>query len=68
MTRVITKIQACLDAGKRLVWLIDPLEEVVMVFWPDRPLVILRENNVLPVLPDIALELTPLEMFTWMKN
>ena len=67
MTRVITKIQACLDAGTRLAWLIDPLEEVVMVFWPDRPLAIFRENNVLPVLPDITLELTPLEMFIDMK-
>jgi len=67
VTRVITKIQACLDVGTWLAWLIEPLEEVVMVFWPDRPLVILRENNMLPVLPDIALELTPLEMFADMK-
>lgn len=68
VTRVITKIQACLDAGTQLAWLIDPLDEVVMVFWPDRPLAILREKNALPVLPDISLELTPLEMFTGMKD
>lgn len=67
VTRVITKIQACLDAGTRLAWLIDLLEEAVIVFWPDRPLVIFREHNVLPVLPDVALELTSLEMFTDMK-
>ncbi|MFN9858996.1 MAG: Uma2 family endonuclease, partial [Pseudanabaena sp.] len=67
-TRVITKIQACLEAGTKLAWLIDPLEEVVMVFWADRPLVILRGDSLLPVLPDIKLELTPMEIFAWMKG
>ena len=67
-TRVITKIQACLEAETRLAWLIDPLEEVVMVFWRDRPLVILRGNDLLPVLPDMQLELTPIEIFAWMKS
>jgi Uma2 family endonuclease len=67
-TRVITKIQACLEAETRLAWLIDPLEEVVMVFWRDRPLVILRGNDLLPVLPDVQLELTPIKIFAWMKG
>ena len=67
-TRVITKIQACLEAGTRLAWLIDPLEEVVMVFWADRSLVILRGDNLLPVLPDLQLMLTPIEIFGWMKG
>lgn len=66
--RVITKIQACLEAGTRLAWLIDPLEEVVMVFWPDRPLVILRGDHLLPVLPDVQLKLTSIEVFAWMKG
>lgn len=67
-TRAITKIQACHDAGTRLAWLIDPLEEVVMVFWADRPLAILRGDNLLPVLPDVQLELTPIEIFAWMRG
>ncbi|MDX2256966.1 MAG: Uma2 family endonuclease [Pseudanabaenaceae cyanobacterium bins.39] len=67
-TRVITKIQACLEAGTKLAWLIDPLEEVVMAFWADRPLVILRGDHLLPVLPDIQLKLTPIEIFAWMKG
>ncbi len=67
-TRVITKIQACIEAGTRLAWLIDPLEEVIMAFWRDRPLVIFRGDNLLPVLPDVQLDLTPIEVFAWMKG
>jgi hypothetical protein len=67
-TRVITKIQACVEAGKRLAWLIDPLEKVEMVFWADRPLAHLRGVNLLPVLPDVQLEFMPIEIFAWMKG
>jgi Uma2 family endonuclease len=34
-TKVITKIQVCLEAGAKLAWLIDPVEAVVLVFWKD---------------------------------
>jgi Uma2 family endonuclease len=68
VTRVIAKIQACLEAGTKLAWLIDPEEEAVMVFWSDRPLAILRGNTPLPVLPDLKLELTPTQIFNLMQS
>jgi hypothetical protein len=30
--------------------------------------VILRGNDLLPVLPDVQLELTPIKIFAWMKG
>ena len=39
-----------------------------MMFWRDRPLAILRGDKLLPVLPDIQLKLTPIEIFAWMKG
>jgi len=67
-TKVITKIQVCLEAGAKLAWLIDPVEEVVMVFWNDRPLEILQGSSLLPVLSNLQLELTPMEIFSWMQG
>jgi Uma2 family endonuclease len=65
MTKVVTKIQACLQEGMQLGWLIDVEEQVVLVFWPDQPLTVVRGEEVLPVLPDMPLSLTPEQVFTW---
>ncbi len=54
-TKLIAKIQACLAEGARLGWLVDADERVMMVFWPDRPLMLLRDDDVLPVLEAIDL-------------
>jgi hypothetical protein len=48
--------------------LIDAVEQVVMVFWPDRPLAIVSGQRVLPVLPDMALTLTPEQVFAWVRG
>jgi len=65
---VITKIQVCLEAGAKLAWLIDPVEAVVLVFWNDRPLEILQGSSLLPVLSNLQLQLTPMEIFSWMQS
>jgi Uma2 family endonuclease len=65
MTRVVTKIQACLEQGMQLGWLIDVEEQAVLVFCPDRPLSIVRNQAILPVLPDMALALTAQQVFAW---
>lgn len=62
-TKVIAKIQSCLEEGTQLGWLIDCEEQVVMVFWCDRPLQLLRGDVILPVLPDILLPLTVEQIF-----
>ncbi|NEP14820.1 MAG: Uma2 family endonuclease [Symploca sp. SIO2C1] len=62
-TKVIAKIQSCLQEGTKLGWLIDPKEKVVMIFWPDRPLALLKGQAVLPVISDLELVLTVEELF-----
>ncbi|NJM48349.1 MAG: Uma2 family endonuclease [Alkalinema sp. RU_4_3] len=67
-TKLIAKIQACLQEGARLGWLIDPEERLIMVFWPDRPLVLFQGEGTLPVLEDIALNLTVTQIFGWLPS
>ncbi|MBD2655380.1 Uma2 family endonuclease [Synechocystis sp. FACHB-383] len=62
-TRIITKIQTCLEEGAELAWLIDPLEEIILVFQPHQPLIISRDDSILPVLNDIPLTLSAQEIF-----
>ena len=39
-----------------------------MVVWPDRPLVLLRGDDVLPGLAEINLNLTVAQVFGWLPN
>ncbi len=66
-TKVIDNILYCLEHGTQLGWLIDLDEKVVMVFQPEKPLKIYREEEILPVINDINLELTPTKIFSWLK-
>ena len=66
-TKVIAKIQSCLEEGTQLGWLIDSEEKMVIVFWPDRPLALLTGRAVLPVLPDMTLALTVEQVFNWLQ-
>ena len=64
-TKVIAKIQACLQEGTQLGWLIDVEEQVVMAFWRDSPLALLTEQASLPVLLDISWAITVEELLSW---
>ena len=55
---VLAKIAMYLQAGVRLVWLIDPESETVTVFADDRPVRVIGQDGVLdggPVLPGISI-------------
>ncbi|MFM7190765.1 MAG: Uma2 family endonuclease [Microcystaceae cyanobacterium] len=67
-TKVITKIQTCLEEGTQLVWLIDPLEEIILVFQPHQPLIISRGDSILPVPSDLPLTFSPQKIFSWLQN
>jgi len=67
-TPIITKIQTCIEEGSQLAWLIDPLDEIVMVFHPSTPLIICRGARVLPTLKDLSLTLRTEEIFLWIKD
>ncbi|MEB3210016.1 MAG: Uma2 family endonuclease [Leptolyngbyaceae bacterium] len=70
-TKVIAKIQSCLNEGTQLGWLIDVEEQTIMVFWADvassqaTPLSLLTGPSPLPVLPDIEWETTVETVLSW---
>ncbi len=65
-TKLIAKIQDCLQQETRLGWLIDSKEQVVLAFFSDRPLIVVNGDRLLPVLDDINLEITPSQIFGWL--
>jgi Uma2 family endonuclease len=64
-TKLIAKIQICLQAGTQLGWLIDPMEQIIIVLWPDTRIALLRNSDRLPILQDIPLGLTVEQVFSW---
>jgi len=64
-TKLIAKIQTCLQEGTQLGWLVDPTERVIMVLWPDRRIALLSSSDRLPVPQAISLELTTEQVFRW---
>lgn len=67
-TKLIAKLQACIQEGTRLGWLIDSKEQVVLVFFSDRPLIVLDGDRRLPVLDEIDLDITPSQIFEWVAS
>jgi Uma2 family endonuclease len=67
-TKLIAKIQTCLEEDTALGWLIDSTERVVMIFQPGQPLVLLRDHDILPVLEPIELQLTVAKLFNWLPQ
>jgi Uma2 family endonuclease len=67
-TKLIAKIQTCLEEGTRLGWLLDSAEQVIMVFEGDRPLKIVAGEAIVPVLPEMDLQLTAQQIFGWLPQ
>jgi Uma2 family endonuclease len=66
-TKVIDNILFCLEHGSQLGWLIDPEERLILVFQPQKAPVIYRDEQQLPVLKNLDLQLTPNQIFSWLK-
>lgn len=64
-TRVTGNILLCIRQGCQLGWLLDPREESILVYQPDRLPDLLRQSDRLPTLPEIELELTVEQIFSW---
>lgn len=67
-TKLIAKIQSCLNEGTQFGWLIDPTEQVIMVLLPDNRITLLKENDRLPTPQDISLDLTVEQVFAWVRS
>lgn len=65
-TKLIAKIQTCLNEGTQLAWLIDSVEQVIMVFWQDARMGLFRQSDRLPTLPNVPLNLTAEQVFNWL--
>ena len=69
-TKVTKNILHCLKHGAQLGWLIDPKEQSVFVFLPDRPPEIFDEPEAQLLVPDFAknFNLTLGELFSWLTD
>ena len=65
--QVIGNILYCIENGSELGWFIDPDDHSVLVFWRDRAPSLQQENDSLPLLSGIELELTVDQLFSWLK-
>ncbi|MBE9043856.1 Uma2 family endonuclease [Pleurocapsales cyanobacterium LEGE 10410] len=65
--RVTGNILYCLQYGCQLGWLIDPEDRSILVFFTNRPPVLLQLSELLPVLEDIDLKLEVTQVFSWLK-
>jgi Uma2 family endonuclease len=66
-TRVIDNLLHCLHHGSFLGWLVDPDDRSILTFAPQQEPNIYRDNSPILTLPEINLELTAAQIFTWLK-
>jgi Uma2 family endonuclease len=62
----INKILRTLKAGTRLGWLLAPDDRSILTFLPGQAPEVVEGNDLLPVLPEIPLELTADTVFCWL--
>src|SRR4028118_57879 len=65
-TKVLGKLLHCSQHGTELGWLIDPEEESILVVFPEQRVQLLRGTAQLPILSEIALEVTVEQVFGWL--
>jgi Uma2 family endonuclease len=65
--RVTDNILHCLNHGGELGWLLDPSDLSILSFLPQRPPEFWEGDARLPVLSGVELELSPAQVFDWLK-
>lgn len=65
--KVIGNILYCIERGSQLGWFLDPDDRSILVFFSDRQPILLEQNDSLPVLEGIELNLTVERVFSWLK-
>ncbi|MFM7440134.1 MAG: Uma2 family endonuclease, partial [Snowella sp.] len=66
LTKVLENLLYCSQHGTELGWLIDPNEEIILVVFSEQRIQIFREDEFLPILQGIELELTVSQVFQWL--
>ncbi|MEX0268030.1 Uma2 family endonuclease [Leptolyngbyaceae cyanobacterium UHCC 1019] len=69
-TKVVRNILHCLSYGSQMGWLIDPEEELVFVYFADRPVAILEAASQRLPVPAFAesFSLTVGQLFNWLEE
>jgi Uma2 family endonuclease len=65
--QVTGKILHCLNHGTQLGWLLDPSDRSILVFVPNQVPMLYTQVQVLPVLSNLMLELSPDQIFGWLQ-
>ena len=66
-TRVLDNLLHCLQFGCQVGWLVDPDARSVLVLQRDQPLELYRDDRPVPLLSELDLTLTALQMFDWLQ-
>ena len=66
-TQVIENVMHCLAWGGRLGWMLEPEDRSIFGFRPQQELQIYRSDDLLPVLPEIDLQLTVAQIYRWLS-
>jgi Uma2 family endonuclease len=69
-TKVLKKINHCIEHGTQMGWLIDPTDRAVFVIGADRILQIIDEPSTILPVPEFAksVQLTVEQLFSWIKK
>ncbi|MDJ0599099.1 MAG: Uma2 family endonuclease [Crocosphaera sp.] len=67
VTRVMDNLLHCLKHGCQLGWMIDPDDASIVVFLPKKEPDIYRSDRILPLIDNININLTPNQVFSWLK-
>jgi Uma2 family endonuclease len=65
-TKLLEKLLQCTQAGSELGWMLDPLEESILIVLPGQKVQVLTGDATLPMLSGIDLSLTAAAVFRWL--
>lgn len=65
-TKVLEKLLFCVAHGTELGWLVDARDENVLAVFPEQRVQVFRGQKRLPVLPEIMLQLSVEDVFSWL--
>ncbi len=65
-TKVLANLLHCMEHGTELGWLLDPENETVLAILPESRVKLYQGTALLPMLQDIDLALSAVEIFSWL--
>jgi Uma2 family endonuclease len=64
--RFLDNLLHCSKSGTKLGWLINPEEEIILAVFPEQKIELYQDQDVLPVLENIDLNVTVGDIFSWL--